>query len=123
MITIGELHDMADEAGQRGDTRVAELLAEEARDRTTVAAAAGTHDGQGRRWWPTAAAVPFGVIFQATSPLCEVVWRREVGGCRALPPASDRVYPVGLVDQTWLTDGAGFVETDAHSNQIARQPI
>lgn len=122
MITIGELHDMADEAGERGDARVAELLVQEARDRT--AAVPRTHDEQGRRWWPTAAAVPFGVTFRSTSPLCEVIWRREVGGCRALPPASDRVYAVGLVDQTWLTDGAGFVETDAReSNQIVRQPV
>ncbi|WP_280363744.1 hypothetical protein [Nocardia wallacei] len=120
MITIGELHDMADEAGLRGDARVAELLADEARDRTATAAVR-THDERGRRWWPTAQAVPFGVTFQATSPLCEVVWRREVGGCRALPPASDRVYAVGLVDQTWLTDGAGFVEIDP--NQIVRQPV
>ncbi|MCM6774938.1 hypothetical protein NDR87_26195 [Nocardia sp. CDC159] len=121
MITIGELQDMAAAAEYRGDARLAELLAEEAHARTE-AASTRSCDEQGRRWWPTAAAVPIGVMFRSTSPLCEIPWRREVGGCRELAAAGDgRVYAVGIVDHVWA-EGGGFVETTAdEANQIARQ--
>jgi hypothetical protein len=86
------------------------------------------------RSWRKAYDIPAGVVFRSDAAHAEVTWRREVSGCRALPPVgTGRVYPVALVDGAWNAYGDHFVEVlpaanvttcgfpDPYRKSIARQ--
>ncbi|WP_029926320.1 hypothetical protein [Nocardia otitidiscaviarum] len=119
-MTIGEVRELASIARHRGDHRVAELLHREAAARVEAAVRQRT-DGTGV-WWPSTTEIPVGVEFTAVSPHCDVTWRREPKGCRALPPVgTDRVYADWLIDQAWSREGYGFIPASVTSTQIARQ--
>ncbi|MEV5391887.1 hypothetical protein [Nocardia farcinica] len=107
MITIGELREIAQEAIRRHDVEVAELITRVACQR----AHAATVHGVSPQRWPSAALIPVGTWFRADTPLCDIAWRREEFGCRAMPPVgTGRLYGVAVVDRTWAETGDGFVE-------------
>lgn len=134
MITIGELREYADEAMRRDDLELAELLTRLACERI----AAATVHGSDPQRWPSADLVPPGTWFRADHPLCDLTWRREEAGCRAMPPlGTGRVYSIAVVDRSWAEQGDGFVEVppqvdpsitaeiavieiDGYTHQIAR---
>lgn len=129
MITIGELCEFADEALARGDIIVAELLHRITAERLNAA----VHlEGAYPRRWASTVPIPAGTVFRADSPHCEIRWRRELDGCRALPPSgSGRVYSLAIIDRAWSVGGVEFVEifpptitADPFSvKATARQPI
>lgn len=119
-MTIGEVREMASVAAHRGDHRLADLLHREAATRVQIAIQRHTADG--RQWWPSVTEIPIGLEFVAVSPHCDTSWRREIDGCRALPPiGSGRVYATWLIDQAWSAEGHGFAEASTATKQIARQ--